>query len=115
MLHSNHSFCKGLKGVVPSSVVVRAGDAAGAVLSWLLTESPRVAMGVAGGKGGSPSAGGCCLCDSTANLLSFFEEVDCSAGRRLLAADTAAFRLEAVARSVLGAGAGSCRQTFAIL
>ena len=43
----------------PSSVVVRAGDAPGAALIWLVAESPLVAMGVDGAKGGSPSAGGC--------------------------------------------------------
>lgn len=94
----------------PSSVVVRAGDALGAALTWLVAESPLVAMGVAkgvdGAKGGRPSAG-VCRCDSTANLLSFFEDEDCSMGFRALAAETAAFKLEAVPRSVLAAGAAS--------
>lgn len=94
----------------PSSVVVRAGDAPGAALIWLVAESPLVAMGLAmgvdGAKGGSPSAGGC-RCDSTANRLSFFEDVDCSIGLRALAAETAAFRLEAVPMSVLAAGPAS--------
>ena len=69
-----------------------------------MAESPLVVRGVEGTRGGSPSAGDCICCDSTANLLSFLEEVDCKAGRRLLAAETAAFRLEAVLSSVLGAG-----------
>lgn len=61
-------------------MVVRAGDAPGAVLTWLVAESPLaatgVARGVAGAKGGSPSVGVGSRCDSTANLLSFFEETD---------------------------------------
>lgn len=61
-------------------MVVRAGDAPGAALTWLVTESPLAAMGVArgvtGAKGGSPSVEGGSRCDSTANLLSFFEETD---------------------------------------
>lgn len=65
-----------------------------------------VAMGVDGAKGGSPSAG-VCRCDSIANLLSFFDDVDCSMGLWALAAETAAFRLEAVPMSVLAAGAAS--------
>ena len=88
-------------------MVVRAGDAPGAALTWLVAESPRAAMGGAGAKGGSPSVGGCSPCDSTANLLSFFEETDCRTGRRVLAAETAAFRLEAVPKSVLAAGVTS--------
>lgn len=64
---------------IPSSVVVRAGEAPGPLLIWLVTESPLEARGVGGASGGKPSAEGCSRWDSTANLLSFLEEeVVCS-------------------------------------